>query len=376
MIPETNHRVYFSDARNSEFPGEETVDLVVTSPPYPMIEMWDKVFTEMNPDVGTELKSGRGDRAFGLMHDELKKVWKRVYKAVRQGGFICINIGDATRRLGNSFMLYPNHATIIEFFRELGAHPLPVIFWNKPTNSPNKFMGSGMLPAGAYVTLEHEYILIFRKGKKRTFSEEQEKKRRRRSAYFWEERNTWFSDRWNLVGEKQKINNGGNRLRSGAFPFDLAYRLIHMYSLQGDTVMDPFLGTGTTMFAAMASCRSSIGIEIDSSMKKSIDEKIIGLPDLGRGLSCGRLQEHIDFIQSFTEKGKPVKHYNEYHGFPVVTSQEREIRMVMIDKLFSVGESGFRVTYKNVSRETCEYAPKLIGNEGKGPLQTEIYFGI
>jgi len=353
LIPETNHRVFFSDARNSEIPGEETVDLIVTSPPYPMIEMWDEIFTEMNPDIGTELKIGRGDRTFGLMHDELKKVWKRVYKAVRPGGFICINIGDATRRLGDSFMLYPNHATILEFFRELGAQPLPAIFWNKPTNSPNKFMGSGMLPAGAYVTLEHEYILIFRKGKKRTFSEEREKERRRRSAYFWEERNSWFSDRWNLKGERQKINTNGKRLRSGAFPFDLAYRLIQMYSLQGDTVMDPFLGTGTTMFAAMAACRNSIGIEIDSSMKNSIDEGLVGLPDLGRSASCGRLQEHIDFIQAFTRKGKPVKHYNDCYGFPVVTSQERDIRLVMIDEIFSVGESGFRVTYKKVSRETC-----------------------
>ena len=85
-----------------------------------------------------------------------------------------------------------------------------------------------MLPAGAYVTLEHEYVLIFRKGAKREFKTEAEKKKRRESALFWEERNIWYSDVWtDIKGTEQALPNAVSRQRSAAFPFNLAYRLIN-----------------------------------------------------------------------------------------------------------------------------------------------------
>ena len=104
-----------------------------------------------------------------------------------------------------------------------------------------------MYPGGAYVTLEHEYILILRKNGKRKFTTQPEKQNRRESAYFWEERNIWFSDIWDLKGIRQDIQQKDIRTRSAAFPFELAYRLINMYSVFGDTILDPFLGTGTTI---------------------------------------------------------------------------------------------------------------------------------
>jgi DNA modification methylase len=89
---------------------------------------------------------------------------------------------------------------------KLGFTNLPNILWRKQTNAPNKFMGSGMMPPGAYVTLEHEHILIFRNGGKRQFNSQKEKTNRRQSAFFWEERNQWFSDVWmDLKGARQKI---------------------------------------------------------------------------------------------------------------------------------------------------------------------------
>ncbi|MFW6335242.1 MAG: DNA methyltransferase, partial [Desulfosalsimonas sp.] len=109
---------------------------------------------------------------------------------------MCVNIGDAVRKLGDSFSLYPNHSEIIRAFLSRGLTPLPAIIWRKQTNAPNKFMGSGMLPAGAYVTLEHEYVLIFRKGAKRQFATPAQKLNRKKSAIFWEERNQWYSDVW------------------------------------------------------------------------------------------------------------------------------------------------------------------------------------
>ena len=136
-------------------------------------------------------------------------------------------------------------------------------------------MGSGMLPAGAYVTYEHEYILIFRKGGKRLFGTEEEKARRRVSAYFWEERNVWFSDIWiDLKGAAQGLCNKSVRNRSGAYPLELAFRLICMYSLYGDLVFDPFLGTGTTTTAAIVTGRNSIGAECHRELYPAISESV------------------------------------------------------------------------------------------------------
>ena len=93
-------------------------------------------------------------------------------------------IGDATRSLDKNFALFSNHARIISGCLNIGLQNLPNIIWRKQTNAPNKFMGSGMLPPGAYVTLEHEFILIFRKGRKREFKTDEEKLNRQESSFF------------------------------------------------------------------------------------------------------------------------------------------------------------------------------------------------
>lgn len=117
------------------------------------------------------------------MHQELDKIWSECYRVLKEGGIACINIGDATRTINNNFCLYTNHARIINYCLKIGFTNLPNIIWRKQTNAPNKFMGSGMLPAGAYVTLEHEWILIFRKGGKRQFKTEKDKVERRSSSF-------------------------------------------------------------------------------------------------------------------------------------------------------------------------------------------------
>ena len=194
-----------------------------------------------------------------------------VIEYLKEGGIACINIGDATRTINNDFALYPNHARILSHMLKIGFSALPAIIWRKQTNAPNKFMGSGMFPPGAYVTLEHEYILILRKGSKMSFKTEAEKIKRRESAFFWEERNSWFSDVWmDLKGTSQKLNDKRIRFRSAAFPFELPYRLINMFSVKGGIVLDPFLGTGTTMLAAMSSARNSVGFELDPNFSDVI----------------------------------------------------------------------------------------------------------
>ncbi len=312
----TIHSVYFKSSANiCEIP-EGSVHLVVTSPPYPMIEMWDELFSNLNSEIREALEDGDGYKAFELMHQELDKVWMEVDRVLVEGGIVAINIGNAYRRIGDDFRLYPNISRIISFFEKLGYHVLPYIIWRKPSNKPNKFMGSGMLPPNAYVTQDHEYILIFRKRGKRIFKTEVEKRRRKESAYFWEERNVWFSDIWSdLQGIPQKINNEGLREKAAAFPFELPYRIINMYSIIGDTVLDPFLGTGTTTIAAACAGRNSIGYEIEPNFKVS---GVVVAPDFSE-----------DVINKFRELITPIGVMEElllvsYHG----TGQNVQFKLV------------------------------------------------
>jgi DNA modification methylase len=347
MAHTSSHEIHFTDSRELDFLEPESIALVVTSPPYPMIEMWDDCFALLNPDIRKALGDCNGRRAFELMHEELDKTWRHVHRVLVEGGIVCINIGDATRKLGKSFRLYANHSRVLSSCSELGFDILPLILWRKTTNAPNKFMGSGMLPPGAYVTLEHEYLLVMRKGDRRGFYSPEEKLNRRESAFFWEERNLWFSDVWDLKGTKQDLNREAVRRRSAAFPFELAYRLINMFSTRQDIVLDPFLGTGTTMHAAAASERNSIGVEIDGRFRSYLAELTPKVLATLNGYIDDRLQRHVRFIEEYRRKKGQPKYVNAHHGFPVVTSQETELKIRYIDKVEKlVGEiPEYRIVY-------------------------------
>lgn len=323
-------------AGQMEFLAGEGMDLVVTSPPYPMIEMWDEVFAAQDPGIGRDLEDGEGHRAFEAMHRVLDAVWAELFRVLRPGGLACINVGDATRTLRGEFQLWPNHSRIAAALMRLGFALLPDILWRKPTNAPSKFMGSGMLPAGAYVTYEHEYILIARKGGRRVFASPAEKERRRESAYFWEERNLWFSDLWSdLKGVSQELEADEARRRSGAFPFELAHRLICMFSLRGDLVLDPFLGTGTTLLAAAAAGRNAVGVELDPACCQLARQGLAGAVALANDTNRARLRRHLDFVADRSQAGKPLKHFNQPHAFPVVTAQEEAL---WLDELLCIEE--------------------------------------
>ena len=294
----TNHVVLHTTSAHMPAVQDASVALVVTSPPYPMIEMWDSCFCTQDQEIEKALREGAAALAFERMHRLLDQVWREVDRVLIPGGLVCINIGDATRTLNGVFQLFSNHNRILSAFCGMGYCVLPDIIWRKPSNSPNKFMGSGMYPAGAYVTYEHEYILIFRKGGKRIFTADRD--RRQRSAYFWEERNIWFSDLWEITGQRQKAADVTSRERSAAFPFEIPYRLVNMYSIQGDTVLDPFAGTGTTLLAAMAAGRSSIGVEIDSTFAQFAVSALQKEPQLLNCHTEARLQGHRDFMAALT----------------------------------------------------------------------------
>ncbi|TFF88160.1 MAG: site-specific DNA-methyltransferase, partial [Promethearchaeota archaeon] len=325
-----------------------SISLIITSPPYPMIEMWDALFSSMNSEIKEALEQKEGKTAFRLMHQELEKIWKECKRVLVPGGITCVNIGDATRKLDKTFQLYPNHVKITEFFNTHGFISLPFILWRKPTNSPTKFLGSGMLPPNAYITLEHEYILIFKKGNKsRHFPPKSEN--RYKSAYFWEERNTWFSDVWmDIQGTSQFMETEGNeeiRERSAAYPLELPYRLINMFSVYGDTILDPFWGTGTTTLAAMVCARNSIGYEINSEFKKIFESNVQNLTELANSLYLKRLNEHKDFIKEYQKEKKEPKYTSIHYDFPVITKQEQYILIYSIDRVKSK-ENNFIIKYK------------------------------
>lgn len=334
------HIIYFNAAQTMSQIEDNSVDIVVTSPPYPMIEMWDDIMENQNSEIKKAFDGNNPRQAFELMHQELDKVWKECWRVLKEGSFLCINIGDATRTIGGNFSLYSNNTRIIQACEGLGFTNLPNILWKKATNSPNKFMGSGMLPCGAYVTLEHEWILIFRKGGKRAYKKVSEKDARRDSSFFWEERNIWFSDIWEIKGAKQTIDKTPSRERSASYPLELPYRLINMYSQKGDVVLDPFMGLGTTALAAILCERRSIGYEIDELLKPLLKEILCSIDIVkANSLIYDRYNKHLAFVEDRIKQGKEVKYDNERIQCKVMTRQETDLTFHYLDSVNLVTES-------------------------------------
>ena len=360
----TTHRVLTANSNNMSELADQSVNLIVTSPPYPMIEMWDEMFSEQDPSIAESLNNGNGPEAFLKMHGLLNEVWKECDRVLKDNGFVCINVGDATRTINGDFQLYSNHSKIIECFLALGYSVLPDIHWRKQSNAPNKFMGSGMYPAGAYVTYEHEYILVFRKGGKRVFKG-QEKALRQKSAFFWEERNIWFSDLWEIKGTAQSIISSKTvRDRNASFPLEIPYRLVNMYSAEGDTVLDPFFGLGTTGIACMISNRNSVGVEIDPEIVNlALDNMNISVASANQYIEA-RIRNHLDFIKTLPQEKKEKCYRNEPHGFEVKTRQETAIEIEQLDSIEKIGD-GYICRYS-------KYKPEPIAEQLTLPIAISI----
>ncbi|TMI46286.1 site-specific DNA-methyltransferase [Candidatus Bathyarchaeota archaeon] len=257
-----DYRVVIGDSREMAEVNDRSIHLIVTSPPYPMVAIWDDFFTEVSAST------------YDAMHEYLNQVWREVERVLVPGGIACINIGDATRTRDGLFHLYPNHSRIIENFEKLGFVTLPYVLWKKPTTKPHykgkgAFLGSGFLPPNAYVTLDMEYILIFRKGPPRSFPPKDPD--RYKSRFTKRERDEWFSQVWKVQGVRQSVD--GLERRVAAFPEEIPRRLIRMFSVLGDLVLDPFLGSGTSLKAAMELGRRFVGYEKLEEMTEIIRRK-------------------------------------------------------------------------------------------------------
>lgn len=243
------HRLINGDARDLSFMEPESVHLVVTSPPY-----WNLKRYNEHPD---QLGHVQDYEAFLL---ELEKVWRHVFRVLVPGGRLVCVVGDVcvARRDFGRHLVFPLHADISVTCRRIGFDNLNPIIWHKISNASyevkngSKFLGKPYEP-NAIIKNDIEFILMQRKpGGYRKPTETQ----RASSRLSKEEFNQWFQQIWNIPGASTKHH-------PAPFPMELAIRLVRMFSFTGDTVLDPFSGTGTTMIAALRSDRNSIGVEID-----------------------------------------------------------------------------------------------------------------
>ena len=259
----TRHEIKQGDARDLSFLPDDSVHLVVTSPPYWTLKEY--------PASQGQLGAVEDYEAF---LDELDKVWRESHRVLVPGGRVCCVVGDVCvprRRIGRHFVM-PLHADIQVRSRALGLDVLTPVIWHKIANGVTEAKGNGAgfygkpFQPGAVVKNDVEYILFMRKGGEyRKVSPLQ----KALSILNKEEMQSWWRSIWTDV-RGASTRNG----HPAPYPPQLAERLIRMFSFAGDTVLDPFSGTGSTAIAAVASGRNSINVEIDTGYVKIAADNI------------------------------------------------------------------------------------------------------
>jgi modification methylase len=238
------------DARELDWVRNESIHLVLTSPPYWTLKEY--------PAHASQLGLIEN---YDKFNDELDRVWRHCYRVLAPGGRLVCVVGDVclSRRRHGRHMVMPLHADIVVRCRKMGFDNLSPIFWYKISNAAYEvengsagFLGKPYEP-NAIIKNDVEFILMLRKpGGYRQPTEEQ----RGSSRLSKDEHHDWFQQVWTIPGES-------TRTHPAPYPEELAYRLVRMFSFTGDTVLDPFMGVGTTIVAATRCDRNSIGVEID-----------------------------------------------------------------------------------------------------------------
>ncbi|HEU0011977.1 MAG TPA: site-specific DNA-methyltransferase [Verrucomicrobiae bacterium] len=258
----TVHRLVQGDARNLSFIADESIHLVVTSPPYWTLKRYNDSDGQMGHIADYE-----------QFLAELNRVWSEVFRVLVPGGRLVCVVGDVclSRRENNGrHTVVPLHADICVQCRRLGFDNLNPIIWHKISNASyevsngSKFLGKPYEP-NAIIKNDIEFLLMQRKpGGYRKPTEEQ----RRLSLISKEKFDKWFQQFWTITGASTKEH-------PAPYPLELASRLVQMFSFAGDTVLDPFCGTGTTMVAALKHGRNSLGLELDTAYCKLAASRLL-----------------------------------------------------------------------------------------------------
>ena len=254
----TSHKIFIGDSRSLNHVKDKSVQLIITSPPYWQLK-----------DYGTEDQIGFND-SYEEYINNLNLVWKECYRVLSDGCRLCINIGDQFARsvYYGRYKVIPIRTEIIRFCESLGMDYMGAIIWQKTTtmntSGGGAIMGSFPYPRNGILKMDYEFILIFKKlGNAPKPTQEQKKA----SEITKEEWNQYFASHWNFNGAKQMGH-------IAMFPEELPKRLIKMFSFAGETVFDPFAGSGTTSLAAKNLGRNSIGYEINKEFAPIINEKL------------------------------------------------------------------------------------------------------
>ena len=254
----TRHHIINGDSRQMAELADNSVELVVTSPPYWQLK-----------DYGAAGQIGYGD-SYEDYINHLNLVWRECFRVLNGGCRLCVNIGDQFARAVyyGRYKVIPIRTEIIKFCEAIGFDYMGAIIWQKKittnTTGGASLMGSYPLPRNGILSIDYEFILLF---KKLGTTPKPDSDRCKMSALSKDEWKTYFSGHWNFAGVKQ---NG----HIAMFPAELPTRLIKMFSFVGDTVLDPFVGSGTTMLAAKNLMRHSAGYEINSDFIPLIRKKL------------------------------------------------------------------------------------------------------
>jgi DNA modification methylase len=262
----TIHKIVNGDSRQMNCLADKSIHLVITSPPYWQLK-----------DYGTENQIGYHE-SYESYINNLNLVWKECHRVLHPGCRLCINIGDQFARAVyyGRYKVIPIRTEIIKFCEILGFDYMGAVIWQKVTTCNTTggatIMGSFPYPRNGILKLDYEFILLF---KKQGVSPAPTKEQKEHSIITKDDWNTFFSGHWYFAGAKQDGH-------IAMFPEELPARLIKMFSFSCETVLDPFLGSGTTALAARNLCRSSVGYEINSSFLPIIKNRLnVGQSDIG-----------------------------------------------------------------------------------------------
>ena len=256
---ETTHKLIQGDSRNLSLIKDRSVHLIITSPPYWQLK-----------DYGNDGQIGFHD-SYESYINNLNAVWTECYRVLHDGCRLCINIGDQFARsvYYGRYKVIPIRTEIIRFCEMLGMDYMGAVIWQKQTTmnttGGGAVMGSFPYPRNGILKIDYEFILIFKKQGKAPVPTVEQKKLSEMTKEEW---NAYFASHWNFGGAKQDGH-------IAVFPEELPRRLIKMFSFAGETVFDPFMGSGTTALAARNLQRNSIGYEINPDFKQYYEQKVV-----------------------------------------------------------------------------------------------------
>ena len=344
MSFKTCHKIINGDSRKMTAQENADLHLVITSPPYWQLK-----------DYGTENQIGYND-SYEEYINNLNLVWKESYRVLNNGCRLCVNIGDQFARsvYYGRYKVIPIRTEIIKFCEAIGFDYMGAVIWQKKTTSNTtggaSLMGSYPTPRNGILSIDYEFILLFKKLGTPIKPNKELKEQSKMTKEEWKE---YFAGHWNFGGTKQDGH-------IAMFPEELPKRLVKMFSFVGDTVLDPFLGSGTTSLASRNLNRNSVGYEMNPDFIPYIKRKL----DINQG-------DIFDSEYSFVKQGNISTDFNneiiklpyifkDFHKFDKKTDPKKLQFGSKIDQNGSTRREEYYSVKEIISPELIELSNNLL----------------